>query len=79
VPEGTIGNNQTAASVCLGTSGDTYFFGGPVFDTPIKAPNLQITKAADRTTASPGDVVNYTARVTNRRCVTPTTRSRARR
>jgi large repetitive protein len=65
VPEGTIGNNQTAASVCLGTSGDTYFFGGLVFDTLIKAPNLHITKAADHTTANPGDVVNYTAKVTN--------------
>ena len=54
VPEGTIGNNQTAASVCLGTTGDTYFFGGLVFDTLIKAPNLHITKVADHTTANPG-------------------------
>jgi uncharacterized repeat protein (TIGR01451 family) len=65
VPEGTIGNNQTAASVCLGTTGDTYFFGGLVFDTLIKAPNLHISKVADRTTANPGDVVNYTTTVTN--------------
>jgi uncharacterized repeat protein (TIGR01451 family) len=65
VPEGTIGNNQTAASVCLGTSGDTYFFGGLVFDTLIKAPNLHITKVADHTTANPGDVVNYTTSVNN--------------
>src|SRR6185437_9361004 len=65
VPEGTIGNNQTAASVCLGTSGDTYFFGGLVFDTLIKAPNLHITKAADHDTANPGDVVNYTTTVDN--------------
>jgi uncharacterized repeat protein (TIGR01451 family)/fimbrial isopeptide formation D2 family protein len=65
VPEGTIGNNQTAASVCLGTSGDTYFFGGLVFDTLIKAPNLHISKVADHTTANPGDVVNYTTTVTN--------------
>ena len=64
-PEGTIGNNQTAASVCLGTSGDTYFFGGLVFDALIKAPNLHITKTADHTTANPGDVVNYTTTVTN--------------
>jgi large repetitive protein len=65
VPEGTIGNNQTAASLCLGTSGDTYFFGGLVFDTLIKAPNLHISKVADHTTANPGDVVNYTTTVTN--------------
>ena len=65
VPEGTIGNNQTAASVCLGSVGDTYFFGGLVFDALIKAPNLDITKVADHTTANPGDVVNYTTTVTN--------------
>ena len=65
VPEGTIGNNQTAASVCLGSIGDTYFFGGLVFDALIKAPNLDITKVADHTTANPGDVVNYTTTVTN--------------
>jgi uncharacterized repeat protein (TIGR01451 family) len=65
VPEGAIGNNQTAASVCLGTNGDTYFFGGLVFDTLIKAPNLHITKAADHATANPGDVVNYTTTVDN--------------
>jgi uncharacterized repeat protein (TIGR01451 family) len=65
VPEGTIGNNQTAASVCLGTTGDTYFFGGLAFDTLIKAPNLHITKVADRASANPGDVVNYTTTVNN--------------
>ena len=65
MPEGTIGNNQTAASVCLGSVGDTYFFGGLVFDALIKAPNLDITKVADHTTANPGDVVNYTTTVTN--------------
>ncbi|MGZ4343286.1 MAG: hypothetical protein ACXVHX_15470 [Solirubrobacteraceae bacterium] len=65
IPEGTIGNNQTAASVCLGTSGDTYFFGGLVFDTLIKAPNLHISKVADHTSANPGDVVNYTTTVNN--------------
>ena len=65
VPEGTIGNNQTAASVCLGTTGDTYFFGGLAFDTLIKAPNLHIAKVADHTTANPGDVVNYTTTVDN--------------
>ena len=65
VPEGTIGNNQTAASVCLGTTGDTYFFGGLAFDTLIKAPNLHISKVADHTTANPGDVVNYTTTVNN--------------
>ena len=31
----------------------------------IKAPNLQIAKAADQTTANPGDVVTYTTTVTN--------------
>jgi large repetitive protein len=65
VPEGTIGNNQTAASVCLGTTGDTFFFGGLAFDTLIKAPNLHISKVADHTTANPGDVVNYTTTVDN--------------
>lgn len=47
VPEGTIANGASAASVCLGTSGDTYFFGGLVFSVPIKAPNLTISKVAD--------------------------------
>ena len=65
VPEGTIGNNQTGASVCLGTTGDTYFFGGLVFDTLIKAPNLAIAKVSDHTNASPGAVVNYTTTVSN--------------
>ena len=65
VPEGTIGNDQTGASVCLGTTGDTYFFGGLVFDTLIKAPNLEISKVADHATANPGDVVNYTTTVAN--------------
>ena len=49
--------------MCLGTIGDTYFFGGLAFDTLIKAPNLHITKVADHTTANPGDVVNYTTTV----------------
>ena len=65
VPEGTIGNNKTAASVCLGTTGDTYFFGGLVFDTLIKAPNLHISKVADHTSANPGDVIKYTTTVNN--------------
>ena len=65
VPEGTIGNNKTGASVCLGTNGDTYFFGGLVFDTLIKAPNLEIAKVSDHTNANPGDVVNYTTTVSN--------------
>ena len=65
VPEGTIGNNQTGASVCLGTTGDTYFFGGLVFDTLIKAPNLEIAKVSDHANASPGAVVNYTTTVSN--------------
>ena len=65
VKEGTIGNNRTAASVCLGTTGDTYFFGGLAFDTLIKAPNLHISKVADHTSANPGDVVNYTTTVDN--------------
>ena len=51
--------------MCLGSVGDTYFFGGLVFDALIKAPNLDITKVADHTTADPGDVVNYTTTVTN--------------
>ncbi len=65
LPEGTIPNDATSASVCLGTVGDTYFFGGIVFDTLIRAPNVQIAKVADRSQASPGDPVNYTTTVTN--------------
>ncbi len=65
VPEDTIANGATGASVCLGTNGDTYFFGGLVFDTLIKAPNLKISKSADHTNANPGDVVTYTTAVTN--------------
>jgi uncharacterized repeat protein (TIGR01451 family) len=65
VPEGTIHNGATGASVCLGTVGDTYFFGGLVFDTLIRAPNLEISKTADHTNANPGDVVTYTTAVTN--------------
>ena len=65
VPEGTIPNAAEGASVCLGTSGDTYFFGGIGFSSLIQAPNLQIAKAADRTDANPGDVVTYTTTVTN--------------
>ena len=38
---------------------------GLAFDALIKAPNLDITKVADHTTANPGDVVNYTTTVTN--------------
>ncbi len=65
VPEGTIPNGATGASVCLGTVGDTYFFGGIAFSTLIRAPNLQISKVADHTHANPGDVVTYTTAVTN--------------
>ncbi len=65
LPQGTIANNATGASVCLGTVGDTYFFGGLVFHTLIRAPNVQITKVADRSQASLGDSVNYTTTVTN--------------
>jgi uncharacterized repeat protein (TIGR01451 family) len=65
LPEGTIKNGATGASVCLGTSGDTYFFGGLVFDTLIRAPNLGIEKVADHANADPGDVVTYTTTVTN--------------
>jgi large repetitive protein len=65
VPEGTIPNAANGASVCLGTNGDTYFFGGIVFDTLIQAPNLQISKVADKSTAAPGDTVTYTTEVTN--------------
>ena len=65
LPEGTIHNDATGASVCLGTSGDTYFFGGLVFDTLIKAPNLKISKSVNQSHANPGDTVTYTTTVTN--------------
>lgn len=65
LPEGTIPNGATGASICLGTVGDTYFFGGIAFDTLIRAPNVQIAKVPDRTQANPGDVVTYTTTVTN--------------
>ena len=67
MPEGTIPNGATGASVCLGTTGDTYFFGGIAFDTLIRAPNLQIAKTASTETADPGDLVTYTTEVTNPR------------
>jgi uncharacterized repeat protein (TIGR01451 family) len=65
LPEGTIPNAATGASVCLGTVGDTYFFGGIAFSSLIQAPNLSITKTASTTHANPGDVVTYTSTVTN--------------
>ena len=65
VPEGTIPNHATGARVCLGTSGDTYFFGGIAFDTLIRAPNLRIAKSASATTANPGDQIVYTTQVSN--------------
>ena len=65
VPEGTIPNAADGASVCLGTNGDTYFFGGIVFDTLIRAPNVQISKVANVSEADPGDPVTYTTTVTN--------------
>ena len=65
VPEKTIPNAATGASVCLGTDGDTYFFGGIVFDTLIQAPNLEIAKVADVSQAGPGDTVTYTTTVKN--------------
>jgi large repetitive protein len=65
VPEDTIGNAADGASVCLGTNGDTYFFGGIVFDTLIRAPNVQINKVANVSQAAPGDPVRYTTTVTN--------------
>ena len=67
VPEGTIGNGAKGASVCLGTNGDTYFFGGIAFDILIRAPNLHIDKRASDTQAAPGDTVTYTTEVTNPR------------
>ena len=65
LPEHTIPNAATGASVCLGTVGDTYFFGGIAFSSLIQAPNLNITKTASTTNANPGDVVSYTSTVTN--------------
>lgn len=65
VPEGTIPNAADGASVCLGTSGDTYFFGGIAFDTLIRAPNVQISKVANISQGVPGDPVTYTTTVTN--------------
>jgi large repetitive protein len=65
VPEGTIPNDATGASLCLGTVGDTYFFGGIAFSSLIRAPNLAITKNADHVNAGPGDVVTYSTEVTN--------------
>ena len=65
MPEGTIPNDAKGASICLGTSGDTYFFGGIAFDTLIGAPDLEIDKNADKAEANPGDVVTYTTTVTN--------------
>jgi uncharacterized repeat protein (TIGR01451 family) len=65
LPENAIPNNATGASACLGTVGDTYFFGGIAFDVRIRAPNLHIAKTADRGQAEPGDVVQYSTTVTN--------------
>lgn len=65
VPEGTIPNAATGASVCLGTVGDTYFFGGIAFSSLIQAPNLGISKDVDHSHANPGDVVTYTTAVRN--------------
>ena len=65
VPEGTIGNGASGARVCLGTVGDTYFFGGIAFDVLIRAPNLHIEKTVDTATADPGDVVTYTTKLSN--------------
>jgi large repetitive protein len=67
VPEGTIGNGARGASVCLGTNGDTYFFGGIAFDALIGAPNLRIAKTASKQTANPGETVTYTTEVANER------------
>lgn len=65
LPEGAIPNNASGAAACLGTVGDTYFFGGIAFDVLIRAPNVHIAKSADRSQAAPGDVVTYTTTVTN--------------
>jgi uncharacterized repeat protein (TIGR01451 family) len=65
LPEGAIPNNANGAEACLGTVGDTYFFGGIAFDVLIRAPNVHIAKSADRSQAAPGDVVTYTTSVTN--------------
>ena len=65
LPEGAIPNNAAGAAACLGTVGDTYFFGGIAFDVLIRAPNVHIAKSADRTEAAPGEVAQYTTSVTN--------------
>ena len=65
LPEGAIPNNANGAAACLGTVGDTYFFGGIAFDVLIRAPNVHIAKSADRSEAAPGDLVTYTTTVTN--------------
>jgi large repetitive protein len=65
LPEGTIANGATGASVCLGSVGDTYFFGGLVFDSLIRAPNVQINKVVTPTDVNPGSTVTYTTQVTN--------------
>jgi uncharacterized repeat protein (TIGR01451 family) len=65
IPEGDIPHDATGAAACLGTVGDTYFFGGLAFDVLIRAPNVHIAKVADRSQASAGDLVTYTTSVTN--------------
>ncbi len=65
IPEGTIKNAATGAAVCLGTDGDTYFFGGLAFDTLIRAPNLGIDKTVDNVRPNHGDTVTYTVTVSN--------------
>jgi uncharacterized repeat protein (TIGR01451 family) len=66
VPEGVIPNDAHGASACLGTSGDTYFFGGIAFDTRIGSPDLAIDKRASEREARPGEEVTYTTTVRNR-------------
>jgi uncharacterized repeat protein (TIGR01451 family) len=61
----TLDHGATGATICLGTSGDTYFLGGLSFSTLIFAPNTKIAKDVDKTSAVPGDVLTYTVTMSN--------------
>jgi uncharacterized repeat protein (TIGR01451 family) len=61
----TLDHGATGATICLGTTGDTYFLGGLSFSTLIRAPNTKIAKDVDKANAVPGDVLTYTVTMSN--------------
>ncbi|WP_162867862.1 Ig-like domain-containing protein [Euzebya tangerina] len=65
---GILANNATSATIRLSSTGDVYRPGVVTFVTDLFAPNIEIDKVGEDLNggqAEPGDIIEYTIRVSN--------------